>query len=224
MAEGEGRPHEAPGRFRRESSGLEFDRVSFFTDAVSAIAMTLLVVELGVPAVGSGAGALAAALSEELTGIVGFFIGFVVLGRYWMAHHQFFSMLGSIDSRLISLNLVYLAFVAFSPFPVGLISDYEGDSLSFLIFAGTMAMISGLEVIMFLQAVRRGHTRVVLPPEVVRYALLASGTPVLVMLASMPLGLISPSLALTSWLLMFPLGAWMHRRAPAAARDLLPEA
>jgi uncharacterized membrane protein len=143
----DGPPERVDGavRFRRHGSGLEFDRVSFFTDAVYAIAMTLLVVDLGIPHVGDAPGALADALAGETAGIIGFFIGFIVLGRYWLAHHQFFSILASVDTRLIGLNLVYLAFVAFSPFPVGLISDYEGDSLSFLIFAGTMAMISGLE-------------------------------------------------------------------------------
>lgn len=221
--DGGGRRARLPGRYAREGDGLEFDRVSFFTDAVYAIAMTLLVVELGVPRVADAPGALAAALAEDWTAIVGFFIGFIVLGRYWLAHHQFFSILSSLDSRLIGLNLVYLAFVAFSPFPVGLLSDYEGSSLTFLIFAATMAAISGLEVVMFVYATRHGHTRVALPPEVVRFALLASGLPVLVMIASMPLGLIAPSLALASWLLMFPLGAWLNRHAPTAARDLLPE-
>lgn len=216
-----GPPHR---HFQRESGGLEFDRVSFFTDAVYAIAMTLLVVELGVPHVGSDPRAVAAALYAERYGILGFFIGFVVLGRYWLAHHQFFSILGAIDTRLISLNLVYLAFVAFSPFPVGLVSDYADDRLSFLIFAATMAAISGMEVVMFLYAARAGLTRVPLPPAVIRYGLVAAGAPVAVMLASMPLAfVVGSSLALTSWLLMLPLGAFIGRRAPAEARALLPE-
>lgn len=59
----------------------------------------------------------------------------MLLGRYWLAHHQFFASLRSIDRKLIALNLVYLAFVAFMPFPVALISEFEQNPLAFYIFA-----------------------------------------------------------------------------------------
>jgi uncharacterized membrane protein len=209
-----------PGSFLREGSGLEFDRVSFFTDAVYAIAMTLLVVELRVPAGLDAPGALQEALWEERIGILGFFIGFVLLGRYWLAHHQFFASLRSIDGRLISLNLVYLAFVAFMPFPVALISRYEDNPLSFYLFAGCMAIISLLEVVMFLHAARRGHTRFRATPPVIRFGLVASGTPVLVMLASFALAVLDTTYALLSWLILIPFGTYMHRRAPDAVRGL----
>lgn len=199
----------------REGMGLEFDRVSFFSDAVYAIAMTLLVVDLGMPKNADAPGAMAQALSERLTPILGFFIGFIVLGRYWLAHHQFFASLRSVDRRFISLNLVYLAFVGFSPFPVGLISEYEDQTLSFVIFAATMGAISGMEVLMFLYASRHDQLRRPLSRDAERFALLASGLPVAVIVASMPLSVFSPTLALLSWLLIIPIGNWLDRRTPA---------
>jgi uncharacterized membrane protein len=150
-----------PGSFVRDGRGLQFDRVSFFSDAVYAIAMTLLVVELKPPQLGGrpDAAALRDALWGERSGVIGFFVGFVLLGRYWMAHHAFFADLRSVDLRLVGLNLNYLAFVAFMPFPVALISRYESNPTSFFLFAGCMATISVLEVVLFLHAARRGHLR-----------------------------------------------------------------
>lgn len=217
-----GRPPPPPGSYLREGAGLEFDRVSFFTDAVYAIAMTLLVVELHVPEIARPAdpSALRAAVLAEGWAIVGFFIGFVVLGRYWLAHHHFFANLRSIDRSMISVNLVYLAFVAFTPFPTGLISRYEDKPDVFVLFALTMVMISGLEVVLFHMAVRRGHLRLALSPALERFGYLASGIPVVMMALSIPLAYVSTTLALLSWLLMIPAGWLIHRFAPADARHL----
>ena len=205
------------GVYRREGPGLEFDRVSFFSDAIFAIAMTLLVVELHVPE--GPASALPGALAAERPAIICFFIAFLVIGRYWLAHHRFFASLGSVDEGMIGLNLVYLAFVAFSPFPVSLISRHSDSPLSFAILALTMAAISGLEVVLLALAVRGGHLRRPLSPAARRYEFFGASLPVALMLLSIPLALASPTVALSSWLVMIPLGIAIHRRAPRDAAD-----
>jgi len=145
-------------RYRRHGEGLEFDRASFFTDAVYAIAMTLLVVELRVP--GGSDADLAAGLGEEAWAIVGFFFGFILLGRYWMAHHAFWASLATIDGRLVALNLVYLAFVAFIPWPVGLVSRHPHAFSAFALFAA--ATDPGLAGLLFDRGVGFGQVLLLL--------------------------------------------------------------
>ena len=72
-------------RFERKESSLEFDRVAFFSDAVFAIAMTLLVVGIGIPEVRESE--LGDALRGKDSEILSFFISFFVIGFYWLGHH-----------------------------------------------------------------------------------------------------------------------------------------
>ena len=83
-----------------------------------------------------------------------------------------------------------------------------------------MVAISGLEVVLFHMAVRRGHLRLALSPELERFGYLAAGTPVVMMALSIPLAYLSPTLALLSWLLMIPAGWLIDRHAPPGAKDL----
>jgi uncharacterized membrane protein len=213
-----------PHAHTRDGNGLEFERVSFFSDAVYAIAMTLLVVELGVPAVTGDVAdpqAMLAALSDKVPEMVSFFLGFVLIGRYWLAHHQFWSNLRAADQSLIGINLVYLAFVAFLPFPVSLIGKYEVNPISFLAFALCMAVISALEVVMFAYAARKDLTRAPVSAAVYRYGLIASGAPVVMFILSMPVAFVNTTLALCCWLLMIPWSVFLQRRAPPEINDYL---
>jgi uncharacterized membrane protein len=213
LSDGEG---ERPGTYHRESRGLEFDRVSFFSDAVYAIAMTLLVVDLHVPEAPDGLLAAVTAMSYE---IFGFFLGFLVIGRFWLAHHQFFGALRSVDLAMVRVNLVYLALVAFCPFPVGLISEYEEDPTAFLLFAVTVGGISLLEVVLLLMAARGGHLARDLSPGALRYTLAMASSPVAVILLSLPLVAVSTTAALLSWFAMVPIGVVFDRFAPPEVRD-----
>ena len=108
-----------PGRYQRSSTSLEFDRVIFFSDAVFAIAMTLLVVGIGIPKVADAG--LDQALRDKRQEILSFFVSFVVIGFYWLSHHQFVSQLRAVDRTFMKLNLLYLAAIAFVPFPTALV-------------------------------------------------------------------------------------------------------
>ncbi len=218
------RPPPPPGSWLRKNDGLEFDRIIFFTDAVFAIALTLLVVELGVPVITQDPEVPARmldALDDKLPQFISFFIAFILIARYWVAHHMMFAQLRAIDPRLISINLVYLAFVAFLPFPTALVGEYEENPISVMLFAVCLAIISGLEVVQFRHAYRADLTRKPMPPEVYRWGVIGSSSPVVVFIVTMPLAFISSTLCLTSWLVTIPIGAYLAHKAPVDVNEYL---
>jgi uncharacterized membrane protein len=207
--------------YGRES--VEFARVLTFTDGLFAIAMTLLVVSIAVPTISDthSVGDLAAALDDLIPNFISFFISFAVIGRYWLAHHQSISLLEAMDQGFIALNLVYLAFIAFLPFPTALLGEYFSNPLSIVIYATNVAIVSGMEVMLFRHAYRFDLLRRKPPPEVYRYGVVASLSPVAVFMASIPFAFISTTLAVAIWLLGIPFGIAWHRRAPEGADQLL---
>ncbi len=226
MSEADRRGGNAPSsrggwRYRR-SEGLEFERVAFFTDAVFAIAMTLLIVSIDVPhllgAFDDSPRHMLDALRDLGPQFFSFFLAFLLLGRYWLAHHAFFAMLSGIDRTLMGVNLLYLAFIAFLPFPTALVGEYENNPMAVVLFAVCLGIISTLEWVLLSLAVRRGHTRAPVSPAAYRYESIQSLTPVGLFAISIPIAFWSPTLALLTWLLALPIGVWQDRHAPEAAR------
>ncbi len=213
---------ERPPRDRLfERGGEEFARVLAFSDGMFAIAMTLLVVGIAVPTldVADSSSELADALNDLSDAIVSFFISFAVIGRYWVAHHQLFSLLRGFDPGLIGLNLVYLALIAFLPFPTALIGNYFDNPLAVAVYAATVATISGLEVVLLRHAHRNGLFARAMPDDVYRWARASSLTPVVLFAASIPAAYLSSGLAVAIWLLAIPAGVIASRRAPDAIDD-----
>ena len=97
---------------------LEYDRVLFFSDAVFAIAITLLVVDIRVPEVVLNAGNQ---LYESRDKILSFVISFLVIGLFWMGHHRLFRYITALDRPVIFLNLLFLGAIAFLPYPTALL-------------------------------------------------------------------------------------------------------
>jgi uncharacterized membrane protein len=206
-------------RYERTSTELEFDRVAFFSDAVFAIAMTLLVVGIGVPTV--SANGLNEALREKRPEIISFFISFVVIGYYWLGHHRFVARLSAMTTTLMKVNLVYLAAIAFTPFPTALAGKYTDEPISIVMYAVTLGVASGLEVVMLRVAHRQHLTTVRFPNPVVRWATGAALIPVFLFVVSIPIALINTEVALLTWLLVFPLElAWDRAIKPEGADDL----
>jgi TMEM175 potassium channel family protein len=207
-----------------ERGSDEFTRVLAFSDAVYAIAMTLLVVGIGVPALRDSGdeGELLRKLGDLVPELVSFFLSFAVIGRYWMAHHQFFGRLRAVDGTLIGLNLVYLGFVAFLPFPTGLLGNYFDNPISVCLYAVAVAAVSGLEVVLFARAYRAGLLRRAIPAEVFRWGAAAAFLPVVFFLLSVPVAFANTVVAVVVWFLALPAQALLlDRRKPARADELL---
>ena len=102
---------------------LEYDRVLFFSDAIFAIAITLLVLDIKVPV----GGVSAATLHRELSSMVSFGISFVVIGLFWIGHHWLSRYIIAFDRGLIAINLLFLGTIAFLPYPTRLLSTGQSS-------------------------------------------------------------------------------------------------
>jgi uncharacterized membrane protein len=204
MAVNERRPH-----YVRHSAGLEFDRFVFFSDAVFAIAMTLLVVGISVP---HGASRnLEHALSEKTDEIFSFIISFLVIGYYWLAHHRFVALIGRVDTAFMVINLGFLAAIAFTPFPTALVGVYSGQEISVVLYCATLAAASLLMVLMLARAYSGKLFRGPMTPEYYRFSLLASSAPVAAFLLAIPIAYVDTSLALPFLLVLFPVEHLLDR-------------
>jgi TMEM175 potassium channel family protein len=202
---------------------VEFGRALAFSDGLFAIAMTLLIVSIAVPTLSDteSVDELADALNDLTSNFISFFISFAVIGRYWLAHHQFVSQLARMDQGLISLNLVYLAFVAFLPFPTALLGTYFENPLSVVIYAVNVAAVSGMEVVLFRHAHRNQLLSRAMPADVYRWGVAMSLSPVIFFLLSAPVAFLNTTVAVGCWLLGIPFQLIANRRKPERADEFL---
>jgi uncharacterized membrane protein len=134
-----GEPQSARSTREREGSEIEFSRVVAFSDGVFAIAITLLVLALEIPA---GLDDLGQQLRDRGDEFFAYGLSFAVIGSLWIAHHRFFGTLARFDGPLMVLNLVYLAFVALIPFSSSVLGSYAGQSAAVITYAINMVAVS----------------------------------------------------------------------------------
>lgn len=190
-----------PERTFDDEKGLE--RLVFFSDAVFAIAITLLALEIRLPT--EAAGLSNAQLLEDLLTIwpkyIGFLISFLVIGNFWIAHHRRFHSIVRYDTRLLYLNLLLLLSVAFIPFPTAVISE-NGNRTATIFYALSITLTGVLSALLWVYA---SYGRRLLDPNEderrSRRALYSSLVTPLVFLVSIGLAFIDPDLAKYSWIL-----------------------
>lgn len=111
---------------------FQLERMILFSDAVFAIAITLLIIEIKVPEIPSALvtdDVLLKALGHLVPKFMGYLISFMLIGLYWTIHHRMFGFVTGYDRRLIRLNLVFLFFIALMPFSTGFYSEYAGSAM-----------------------------------------------------------------------------------------------
>jgi uncharacterized membrane protein len=112
------------GELKKE---FQLERMILFSDAVFAIAITLLVIEMKVPVIAHdmvNENNVVHALMEIIPKFVGFIISFFIIGLYWTVHHRLFGFVINYNVRLLWLNLIFLLSVVLMPFSTGFYSEY----------------------------------------------------------------------------------------------------
>ncbi len=196
------------------SGHLEYDRVLFFSDAIFAIAITLLVVDIRVPGIAGSAAELSAAKNN----MISFGISFAVIGLFWMGHHSTFRYITTLDRPVIAINLLFLGIIAFLPYPTSLLGSADGLDRVATIFYSVCISCAGLgELAVWLYA---SYARDLLVPgtsaAVRRYMALRVARIPVVFLLSIPVALVSPVLASYFWIMIAVLGLALDRFARPA--------
>jgi uncharacterized membrane protein len=110
------------------------ERLIFFSDAVFAIAITLLVIEIEIPHLDGDTAMALKALVRLLPSFFGFVLSFLVIGRFWIGHHNAFSMIDHYDGRLTWPNLLLLMCIALLPFATAFMAANIGQFIPTLFY------------------------------------------------------------------------------------------
>jgi uncharacterized membrane protein len=125
-----------PKVFHHPDKGdFQLERLILFSDAVFAIAITLLVIELRVPELNGEVTdkALLHEMIHLIPRFMGFVISFVLIGIYWSIHHRLFGFVHKYSNRLIALNMLFLFSIVLMPFSTGLFGEYSTPSTMHLV-------------------------------------------------------------------------------------------
>ncbi|GAA2718867.1 TMEM175 family protein [Actinocorallia aurantiaca] len=185
---------------------LGVERLNAFSDGVFAIASTLLVLELHSPD-GLTAEALRAGLRDNIPSLLTYLLSFMVVGIFWVRHHQILSLARSVTPGLLALNMIFLVLIALIPFPTSLLGNYSADPLAPAVYATVvgLAVLANMALMVFIQRrpdVRRPGVR----PALIRAQLLRPALSAVVVFASVPVAfLVSATAAELTWLLLVPI-------------------
>jgi len=196
---------------RSDPAGLE--RIVFFSDAVFAIVITLLVLPLAVD-VELGSEELGEALGDLVPQLVAFVVSFLVIGQFWLAHHRTFGLIRRYDHMLLWLNLLALMAISFLPFPTALLGERGSDDGAVVAFyAGCLTAASALAGSVWFHAVRAGLVDQSVDADVIRGVTRRSAVSAAVFAVSVPLGLLGLGPAILCWLVALPIARGLVTRA-----------
>jgi uncharacterized membrane protein len=195
------------------------ERLIFFSDAVFAIAITLLIIEIHVPHLehGSTSHQYLVALAQLWPSFLGFFISFFVIGAFWGGHHRAFALAGHYSEKLPGPNLYMLCAIVFMPFSTAFMSANTGDLVPTVVYNLTLLTTGLLNIRL---------VRIVTAPPVVAESVSAERIAyirsrgfgvVLGALSALAVALVDPRF---SQMALISIPFWMRLMRTATARQL----
>ncbi|KAA9108459.1 TMEM175 family protein [Microbacterium rhizomatis] len=120
------------------------ERVKAFTDAVVAIAMTLLILPL-LDSVGEAAQQDLTTLEwlqDNFGSIIAFLISFVIIANFWTTHHRVFARVERVSEPLLWLTIAWMLTIVWLPVATAMTGQMKSDALQYVLYIGSMALTS----------------------------------------------------------------------------------
>ncbi|WP_227355369.1 TMEM175 family protein [Haladaptatus salinisoli] len=185
---------------RRRLEGLA--RLAGFSDGVFAIAITLLILNIELPDSTASAAVGVHRVLREWPDFLSYVISFLVIGNYWIVHHNIFQDVRRYDRGLLWLNIVYLMFIAFIPFSTSLIGDFPGG-FPVMVYAGTLTLTGVVLTILWRYAWSNDLLDDAVDEERMRDVTFGILIPSAVFAGSVLIAVVSARWAMYSWFLLF---------------------
>ena len=203
---------DAPTSDEHRLFAFTLERIVFFSDAVFAIAITLLAIELrlpDLPAYQTDASFLAA-LADVLPALFAFVLSFTVIAAFWVGHYRTFRYVVDADGRLVAINFAFLFCIAILPFPTSIIAR-QGDLPSATIIYAAFGVATGaLSTLLWVYPSQIANLALpTVTPSIARYVTYRAAVIPIVFALSIPVAIVGPAAGL---------GHVVRRRADPGAR------
>jgi uncharacterized membrane protein len=191
-----------------EPEGIDSrERLILFSDAVFAIAVTLLALGLRLPPRPGGYddASLVAAIRDLGPALLAYALSFFVIAMFWMGHLRTMRLVVRIDTTFVALNFVFLALVALVPFPTSVVASEGGLASSTILYATFGATVALVSTLLWVYATRIGHLiSVRVTPDLARRVTIRSLVVPALFLISIPVALVSTTAAQVIWVVAAP--------------------
>jgi TMEM175 potassium channel family protein len=212
-------PADMDGTYDPQVEGNAAERVIFFSDAVVAIAITLLALALPVPGGFDGMtnGQLLHALGNDRDEYFPFLISFVVIANHWTVHRKIFRYVDRLDGQVIVANMGWLLMMILIPFATRMLEGDGGFGVRFTLYALIQIIASVCLLLMSSEIARAGLLRPGAPESARHPDHAASVAIIIAFLVSIPVSFFT-EWAFALWA-SAPLLTRVLRRLPSRGRQ-----
>jgi uncharacterized membrane protein len=203
---------------------VSVERLLTLSDGVVAIAITLLVLQLNVPAKltdPTSAAELARQLGKGADQLISYVISFYIIAQFWLVHHQVFRRIAGQREGLAWWNFAFLFTITVMPFTSDLLGKYSANPLAVNIFAVNL-LAANLATQLTLAYGRRKDLLIAETAQETQAAQMRAAAAVAVIVLSIGIAWVNTAAAKYCWLLLAVVpqiaGRWSSRR-PAATES-----
>ncbi len=183
-------------------AGFNFDRTVSYSDAVIAIAMTLLALDLPLPEGETNAEVWRSFVANLDDGYLAFITSFLVIALFWVQHHLFFQRIAKLNTSLVVFNLLSLLTIVLVPFATRVLPSQGRFTIGPVLYSCVM-LLWGLSFVLMVRAAEHGRLwREGVPASTATDIIVGTCASLSMFAVSIPLAFLDPQLAQYSWLLI----------------------